>query len=110
MTVDARQLDVLAATQIITDTELAGCWSLVRESIRTGVIGLGNLHELLDHLRAGNGMTWDELSIEVLEDDPDRALVGILDDERICAAPLLIEALDQLRARADGCKGRRGSE
>ena len=67
------------------------------------VIGLGNLHELLDHLRAGNGMTWDELSIEVLEDDPDRALVSILDDEHTCGAPLLIAALDQLRARAEEC-------
>ena len=110
MTVDARQLDELAATQIITDTELAGCWSLVREGIQTGVIGLGNLPELLDHLRAGNGMTWDELSIEVLEDDPDRALVSILDDEHTCGAPLLIAALDQLRARAEGWKGRRGTQ
>lgn len=110
MTVDARQLDELAATQIITDTALAGCWSLVREGIQTGVIGLGNLHELLDHLRAGNGMTWDELSIEVLEDDPDRALVSILDDEHTCGAPLLIAALDQLRARAEGWKGRRGTQ
>ena len=109
MTVDARQLDELAATQIITDIELAGCWSLVREGIQTGAIGLRNLHELLDHLRAGNGMTWDELSIEVLEDDPDRALVSILDDEHTCGAALLIAALDQLRERAGGWKRRRGT-
>ena len=108
MTVDAQHLDDLAATQIITDAEVALCWPLVREGLQTGAIGLGNLRQLIGHLRAGHGMTLDELSIEVCEDQTGRALVGILDDERTCGAASLIEALDQLLARAEGPQGLRG--
>lgn len=108
MTVDAQQLDDLAATQIVIDAEVADCWALVREGIRTGAIGLGSLPQLIDHLRAGNGMTLDELTIEVCEDDPRRALVAILDDEHRCGAPTLIEALERLRARAEGSRVTQG--
>lgn len=62
VTTDADALDAIAATQIIGDGEVAHCWGLVRQGIRTRKLGLGNLGEMIDHLRAGKGMatlfTW----------------------------------------------------
>jgi hypothetical protein len=97
---EAQRLDDLAATQIIADPEVARCWELVRIGIQTLKLGMGNLGRLLAHLRAGNGMTLDELTIEVDEADPARALVGILDDQRFCSAPKLIAELERLAARS----------
>ena len=39
MTEEARQLDLLAATQIIADAEVAHCWELVRVGIQTQKLG-----------------------------------------------------------------------
>jgi hypothetical protein len=100
MTPDAERLDQLAATQIIADAEVAHCWELVRHGIQVLFIGTGNLGKLINHLRAGNGMTLDELTIEVEPPGSDRALVGILDDQRWCSAPKLIAELERLAGRA----------
>jgi hypothetical protein len=97
---DATYLDTLAATQIIGDSEVAHCWPLVREGIQTEKIGLGNLGELIEHLRAGNGMMLDELCIEVLLDEPSRVLVALLDDHRTCPTTKLIAELERLLERA----------
>jgi hypothetical protein len=101
MTPDPQRLDLLAATQIIADTEVAHCWELVRVGIQTLKLGTGNLGKLLAHLRAGNGMTLDELTIEVEPPGSGRALVAILDDQRTCSAPTLIDELERLAARAE---------
>jgi hypothetical protein len=93
-------LHVLAATQIIGDAEVAHCWPLILEGIETNKIGSGNLDNLIAHLLAGNGMTLDEVTVEVLEDDPTRVLVALLDDHRTCPAPALITELERLRNRA----------
>lgn len=100
MTPDAERLDQLAATQIIANVEVAHCWELVRHGIQMLFIGTGNLGKLIGHLRAGNGMTLDELTIEVEPTGSDRALVGLLDDERWCSAPKLIDELERLAGRA----------
>jgi hypothetical protein len=100
MTPDAQRLDQLAATQIIGDAEVAHCWELVRHGIQIDWIGTGNLGKLIGHLQAGNGMTLDELTIEVEPTGSDRALVGILDDQRWCSAPKLIDELERLAGRA----------
>ena len=100
MTPDAQRLDLLAATQIIADAEVAHCWGLVREGIQTMKIGTGNLAELLAHLLAGNGMTLDELTVEVEPPGSDRMLVALLDDQRTCSAPRMIDELRRLAARA----------
>lgn len=100
MTPDAKRLDQLAATQIIADAEVAHCWELVRHGIQVLFIGTGNLGKLIGHLRAGNGMTLDELTIEVEPPGSDRALVGLLDDQRWCSAPKLIDELERLAGRA----------
>ena len=97
---DTERLDTLAATQIIGDSEVAHCWPLVREGIQTEKIGLGNLGELIKHLRAGNGMMLDELCIEVLLDEPKRVLVALLDDHRTCPTTKLIAELERLLERA----------
>ena len=97
---DAQRLDQLAATQVIADVEVASCWELVREGIRTLKIGTRNLGELIEHLRAGNGMTLDELTIEVDPPGSDRMLVGLLDDQRTCSAPKMIAELELLAKRA----------
>jgi hypothetical protein len=99
---EAQWLDNLAATQIIADSEVAHCWVLVRVGIQTLKVGRGNLGELIEHLRAGNGMMLDELMIEVDATDAERALVGILDDQRSCSAAKLIVELERLAARAAG--------
>jgi len=100
MTPDAQRLDQLAATQIIGDAEVAHCWELVRHGIQIDWIGTGNLGKLIGHLRAGNGMTLDELTIEVEPTGSDRALVALLDDQRWCSAPKLIDELERLAGRA----------
>lgn len=100
MTPEAQRLDVLAATQIIADSEVAHCWELVRAGIQTHKVGTGNLGRLIRHLRAGNGMTLDELTIEVEPSGSDRLLVALLDDERTCAAPKMIDELERLAGRA----------
>lgn len=87
MNPEAQRLDLLAATQIIADAEVAHCWELIRHGIQVSKIGVGNLDRLLGHLRAGNGMTIDELSVEIAPIGSDRLLVGLLDDERWCSAP-----------------------
>ena len=97
---DATYLDTLAATQIIGGSEVAHCWPLVREGIQARKLGLGNLGEMIEHLRAGNGMAMDEFGIEILPDDPNRALVAVLDDERHCPAQTLIAELERLLERA----------
>jgi hypothetical protein len=100
MTPEAQRLDLLAATQIIADGEVAHCWELVRVGIRMLFIGTGNLGELIGHLHAGNGMTLDELTIEVDPPGSDRMLVGILNDQRTCSAPKMIDELERLAGRA----------
>ena len=100
MTPEAQRLDLLAATQIIADGEVAHCWELVRVGIQMLFIGTGNLGELIGHLRAGNGMTLDELTIEVEPPGSDRLLVAILDDQRACSAPEMIGELERLAGRA----------
>jgi len=100
MTPEAKRLDLLAATQIIADGEVAHCWGLVRVGIQMHFIGTGNLGELIAHLRAGNGMTLDELTIEVDPPGSERVLVGILDDQRTCSAPKMIDELERLAGRA----------
>ncbi len=102
---DADRLDAIAATQIIGDPEVAHCWPLIREGIRTDKIGLGNLANLIAHLRAGNGKTLDELTVEVLLDDPARVLVALLDDHRTCPPTALIVELERLLVRAGGSAG-----
>jgi hypothetical protein len=102
---DADRLDDLAATQIIDDAEVAHCWGLVREGIRDKALGIRNLGRLLKHLRAGNGMGFNELSIEVASDGSDLALVALLDDERTCPATKLIAELERLLERAGGKAG-----
>jgi hypothetical protein len=102
MAPDAQNLDLLAATQIIADAEVAHCWELIRDGIQTSKLGTGNLGKLLAHLRAGNGLGLDELTIEVDPPGSDRALVAILDDQRTCSAPALIEELERLAGRAGG--------
>lgn len=96
---DAQRLDDLAATQIIADVEVAHCWELVRVGIQTLKLGTGNLGKLIGHLRAGNGMTLDELTIEVEPPGSDRMLVGILDDQRTCSASKMIDELERLTER-----------
>jgi hypothetical protein len=100
MTPDAQRLDQLAATQIIADAEVANCWELVRLGIQINWIGTGNLSRLIGHLRSGNGMTLDELTIEVDPPGSDRMLVGILNDQRTCSAPKMIDELERLAGRA----------
>lgn len=100
MTPEAQRLDLLAATQIIADGEVARCWELLRVGIQTHKVGTGNLGRLIGHLRAGNGMTLDELTIEVDPPGSDRVLVAILDDARTCAAPKIIDELERLASRA----------
>jgi len=100
MTPDAQRLDQLVATQIIADAEVANCWELVRLGIQINWIGTGNLGRLIGHLRAGNGMTLDDLTIEVDPPGTDRMLVGILDDQRTCSASKMIEELERLAGRA----------
>jgi hypothetical protein len=95
-----QRLDELAATHVIADREVAHCWELVRVGIQTMKIGTDNLGELIQHLRAGNGMMLDELMIEVESPGSDRMLVGILDDQRACSAPKMIAALELLAKRA----------
>lgn len=97
---EAQHLDNLAATQIIGDAEVAHCWGLVRLGIRLNALGLANLGELITHLRAGNGMGFDELFIEVEPPGSDRAVVGVLDDQRFCPAATLIAELERLLERA----------
>jgi hypothetical protein len=97
---DAQRLDDLAATQIIADGEVAHCWELVRVGIQTLKIGTGNLGRLIGHLRAGNGMTLDEVALEVESPGSDRMLVAILDDQRTCSAPKMIGELERLARRA----------
>ncbi|HWO24061.1 MAG TPA: hypothetical protein VNO30_35205 [Kofleriaceae bacterium] len=99
---DAQRIDLLAATQIIADAEVAHCWELIRHGIQTLKLGTENFGKLLAHLRAGNGMGFDELSIEVDPPGGGRALVALLNDERTCSAPALIEELERLAARAGG--------
>jgi hypothetical protein len=99
---DAEKLDAIAATQIIGDAEVAHCWGLVRQGIQTHKLGLGNLDRLITHLRAGNGMGFDELFIEVEPPGSDRAVVGVLDDQRFCSAAKLIAELERLLERAGG--------
>jgi hypothetical protein len=65
MSPEAERLDLLAATQIIADGEVAHCWELARVGIRMHFIGTGNLGQLIGHFHAGNGMTLDELTIEI---------------------------------------------
>jgi hypothetical protein len=60
-------------------------------------------------------MMLDELMIEVDSTNPERALVGILDDQRSCSADKLIVELERLAARAAGSSstspaGKRGGE
>lgn len=100
MTPEARRLHTLAATQIIADAEVAHCWELVLVGIQMLFIGTGNLGELIRHLRAGNGMTLDELTVEIEPPGSDRVLVGILRDQRTCSAPRLIDELERLAGRA----------
>lgn len=100
MAPDAQRLDLLAATQIIADAEVAHCWELIRDGIQTSKLGTRNLGKLVAHLRAGNGLGLDELTIEVDPPGSDRALVAILDDQRTCSAPTLIDELERLAARA----------
>ncbi|MBC7973552.1 MAG: hypothetical protein H7138_01110 [Myxococcales bacterium] len=100
MTPEAQQLDLLAATQIIADSEVAQCWELIRVGIQTHKVGTGNLRRLISHLRAGNGMTLDELTIEVEASGSDRVVVSLLDDERTCSASRIIEELESLAGRA----------
>ena len=102
MTPEEQRLDLLAATQIIADAEVAHCWELIRDGLQSSKLGTGNFGTLLAHLRAGNGMTLDELTIEVDPPGGDRALVAILDDQRTCSAPALIQELERLAARAGG--------
>jgi hypothetical protein len=97
---DAIYLDTLAATQIIGDSEVAYCWELVRFGIQTYKLGLGNLGDMIEHLRAGNGKAMNEFGIEILPDEPERALVAVLDDERTCPATKLIAELERLLERA----------
>ena len=78
MSPEAQRLDLLAATQIITDAEVAHCWELIRHGIKYNAIGIGNLDRLLGYLRAGGGWTIDELSIEIDPVGSDRLLVGVL--------------------------------
>jgi len=104
MSSQAQRLDGVAATQIIADAEVAHCWELIRHGIQVDWIGIGNLDRLLGHLRAGNGMTLDELTIEIEPTGSDRVVVALLDDERRCSAPQLIEELERLAARA-GLRG-----
>lgn len=100
MTPEAQQLDLLAATQIIADGEVARCWELIRVGIQTDKVGTGNLGRLISHLRAGNGMTLDELTIEIEAPGSDRVVVALLDDERTCPAPRMIDELERLAGRA----------
>ena len=109
MTPAAQRLDQLAATQSIGDAEVAHCWELVRFGIQIDWIGTGNLGELIDQLQAGKGMTLDELTIEIEPPGSDRMLVGLLDDERPCSAPKMIEGLKRLAGRAGAASPRRGS-
>jgi hypothetical protein len=97
---EAQRLDLLAATQIIADGEVAHCWKLVRVGIQMHFIGSGNLGEIITHLQAGNGMTLDELTIEVDPSGSDRILVEILDDQRTCSASKMIDELERLGGRA----------
>jgi hypothetical protein len=104
MSPEAQRLDRLAATQVIADAEVAHCWELVRQGIQINWIGIANLDRLLRHLRAGNGMTVDELTLEIDPPGSDRLLVGLLDDERWCSAPKMIDELERLAV----CAGMRG--
>jgi hypothetical protein len=97
---DAQRLDDLAATQIIPDGEVAHCWELVRVGIQTLKIGTGNLGRLIGHLQAGNGMTLDEVALHVEFPGSDLMLVAILDDQRTCSAPKMIDELERLARRA----------
>lgn len=97
---EMQRLHQLAATQSIGDPEVAHCWELVRVGIQTLKVGPENLGELIRHLRAGNGMTLDELTIEVEPPGSERMLVGILDDQRTCSAPKLIAEPELLARRA----------
>jgi hypothetical protein len=100
----AQRLYLLAATQLIADPEVAHCWELIRHGIQISKIGIGNLDRLLGYLRAGGGWTIDELTIEIEPTGSDRLLVGLLDDERTCSAPKMIDELERLAVRA-GMRG-----
>lgn len=101
---EAQRLDLLAAKQIIADADVTHCWELIRRGIQSNKIGVGNLDQLLTLLRAGGGMGVDELLIEIEPTGSDRLLVGLLDDERWCSAPKMIDELERLAVRA-GMRG-----
>ncbi|HMR73923.1 MAG TPA: hypothetical protein PKD61_02385 [Polyangiaceae bacterium] len=99
MDAKTRRLDHLAATQVIDDTEVAHCWQLVRDGIRTCKLGTANLPKVIALLRAGLGYGADEWSIDIEPPHSDRAMISLLDDERTCAAPALIAELERLAER-----------
>lgn len=101
MDAKTRRLDHLAATQVIDDAEVAHCWRLVRDGIRTCKLGTANLPKVIALLRAGLGYGGDEWSIDIEPPHSDRAMLSLLDDERICSAPALIAELERLAERGE---------
>jgi hypothetical protein len=102
---DTQRLDLLAATQLIADAEVAHCWGLVREGIQSRRLGLGNLDRLVEALRLGDGISVDELTIEAEPFGSDHCVVAMLDDRRTCSVANLVQELTRLRERSGGEPG-----
>lgn len=99
---ETQRWDLLAATQLITDPDVALCWGLIRQGIQTRRIGRGNFDYLISVLKAGDGMGVDEFNIEAEPFGSDHLVVSILDDRRTCSVAKMVRELERLRARADG--------
>lgn len=105
LTPEAQQLDLLAATQLISDPDVALCWGLIREAIQLNQIGRLNIDRVIAVLSAGDGMGFDEFNIEAEPFGSDHLVVSILDDRRTCSVAKMVAELKRLRARADGLPG-----
>ncbi len=99
---EAQRLDLLAATQLIADPDVALCWGLIREAIQLNQIGRLNIDRVIAVLSAGDGMGFDEFNIEAEPFGSDHLVVSILDDRRTCSVAKMVAELERLRARADG--------
>jgi hypothetical protein len=99
---ETQRLDLLAATQLIADAEVAHCWALIREGIQSHRLGRGNLDRVIEALRARDGITVDEFTVETEPFGSDQLVVAILDDHRTCSVARMVQELERLRGRSDG--------
>lgn len=87
--------DLLARATRYTpgNPEVRDCWDFVMKAIKVGWLDDEELHDLLDHLRAGRDFGVEELLFAHLGD---RLRVSFLDDRATCSPAALIAALTAL--------------